>query len=198
MTELEQQLAFIIEIDKLKAVYRQTTVKEDKNRHENSAEHSWHITLTAQLLQGYAEKPINMMRVIKMLLIHDIIEIDAGDLFAFAEQKDHQQQALKEEKAAQRLFGLLPTSQSEEYKSLWLEFEEANTSDAQFAKSMDRILPLVQNMNNQGGSWAKHKISQAQVLARNNHLQTIAPKLWQYVVSQTELAVAKGWLLTAN
>lgn len=198
MTELEQQLAFIIEIDKLKAVYRQTTVKEDKNRHENSAEHSWHITLTAQLLQGYAEQPINMTRVIKMLLIHDIIEIDAGDLFAFAEQKDHQQQALKEEKAAQRLFGLLPTSQSEEYKSLWLEFEEANTSDAQFAKSMDRILPLVQNMNNQGGSWAKHKISQAQVLARNNYLQTIAPKLWQYVVSQTELAVAKGWLLTAN
>ncbi len=198
MTELEQQLAFIIEIDKLKAVYRQTTVKEDKNRHENSAEHSWHITLTAQLLQGYAEQPINMTRVIKMLLIHDIIEIDAGDLFAFAKQKDHQQQALKEEKAAQRLFGLLPTSQNEEYKSLWLEFEEANTSDAQFAKSMDRILPLVQNMNNQGGSWAKHKISQSQVLARNNHLQTIAPKLWQYVVSQTELAVAKGWLLTTN
>ncbi|MBB1271773.1 HD family hydrolase [Psychromonas sp. SR45-3] len=195
MTELEQQLAFIIEIDKLKAVYRQTTVKEDKNRHENSAEHSWHITLTAQLLQGYAEQPINMTRVIKMLLIHDIIEIDAGDLFAFAKQKDHQQQALKEEKAAQRLFGLLPTSQNEEYKSLWLEFEEANTSDAQFAKSMDRILPLVQNMNNQGGSWAKHKISQSQVLARNNHLQTIAPKLWQYVVAQTELAVTKGWLL---
>lgn len=195
MTELDQQLAFIIEIDKLKAVYRQTTVKEDKDRHENSAEHSWHITLTAQLLQGYAEQPINMTRVIKMLLIHDVIEIDAGDLFAFAETKDHEQQAIKEQKAAHRLFGLLPKAQFEEYQTLWLEFEAADTNDAQFAKSMDRILPLVQNMNNQGGSWAKHKISQSQVLARNKHLQTIAPKLWQYVVAQTELAVTKGWLL---
>jgi len=194
MTDLQQQLAFIIEIDKLKAVYRQTTVKEDNDRYENSAEHSWHITLIAQLLKDYAEQPIDITRVVKMLLIHDIIEIDAGDLFAFAETQDHQQQALKEEQAAQRLFGLLPEAQHQEYKSLWFEFEEAESNDAQFAKGMDRILPLVQNMNNQGGSWAKHKISQSQVLARNNHLQTIAPKLWQYVVSQTELAVAKGWL----
>ena len=195
MTDLEQQLSFIIEIDKLKAVYRQTTVKEDNDRHENSAEHSWHITLTAQLLQGYAEHDVDISRVVKMLLIHDIIEIDAGDLFAFAEEKDHEQQALKEQKAAKRLFGLLPTSQHDEYKSLWFEFEQANTNDAQFAKAMDRILPLVQNMNNQGGSWAKHKISQPQVLARNNYLEYIAPKLWQYVVAQTELAVSKGWLL---
>lgn len=195
MTDLEQQLAFIIEIDKLKAVYRQTTVKEDKNRHENSAEHSWHITLTAQLLQGYAEHDVDISRVVKMLLIHDIIEIDAGDLFAFAEEKDHEQQALKEQQAAKRLFGLLPISQHDEYKGLWFEFEEANTNDAQFAKAMDRILPLVQNMNNQGGSWAKHKISQPQVLARNKYLEYIAPKLWQYVVAQTELAVNKGWLL---
>jgi putative hydrolase of HD superfamily len=195
MTELEQQLAFIIEIDKLKAVYRQTTVKEDKDRHENSAEHSWHITLTAQLLQGYAEQPIDIGRVVKMLLIHDIIEIDAGDLFAFAESKDHEQQALKEQKAAQRLFGLLPPIQHEEYKQLWFEFEQAETHDAQFAKGMDRILPLVQNMNNQGGSWAKHKISQSQVLARNRYLEKMAPKLWQYVVQQTDLAVKNGWLL---
>ncbi|WP_160060732.1 HD domain-containing protein [Psychromonas sp. L1A2] len=195
MTDLEQQLAFIIEIDKLKAVYRQTTVKEDKDRYENSAEHSWHITLTAQLLQDYAEQPIDISRVVKMLLIHDIIEIDAGDLFAFAESQDHEQQALKEEKAAQRLFGLLPAAQHEYYKALWFEFEEAKTNDAQFAKGMDRILPLVQNMNNQGGSWAKHKISQSQVLTRNNYLEKMAPKLWQYVVQQTDLAVANGWLL---
>ncbi|MDN2663867.1 HD family hydrolase [Psychromonas sp. 14N.309.X.WAT.B.A12] len=194
MTDLQQQLAFIIEIDKLKAVYRQTTVKEDNDRQENSAEHSWHITLVAQLLQDYAEQPIDITRVVKMLLIHDIIEIDAGDLFAFAETKDHQQQALKEEQAAQRLFGLLPEAQHQEYKSLWFEFEQAETNDAQFAKGMDRILPLVQNMNNQGGSWAKHKISRSQVLARNSYLEKSAPKLWQYVVEQTELAVANGWL----
>ncbi|WP_025562921.1 HD domain-containing protein [Psychromonas sp. SP041] len=195
MTDLEQQLAFIIEIDKLKAVYRQTTVKEDKDRYENSAEHSWHITLTAQLLQDYAEQPIDISRVVKMLLIHDIIEIDAGDLFAFAASQDHEQQALKEEKAAQRLFGLLPAAQHEHYKTLWFEFEEAKTNDAQFAKAMDRILPLVQNMNNQGGSWAKHKISQSQVLERNKYLEYMAPKLWQYVLEQTNTAVAKGWLL---
>ncbi|WP_417696430.1 HD domain-containing protein [Psychromonas sp.] len=194
MTDLQQQLAFIIEIDKLKAVYRQTTVKEDNDRQENSAEHSWHITLVAQLLQDYAEQPIDITRVVKMLLIHDIIEIDAGDLFAFAETKDHKQQALKEEQAAQRLFGLLPEAQHQEYKSLWFEFEQAETNDAQFAKGMDRILPLVQNMNNQGGSWAKHKISRSQVLARNSYLEKSAPKLWQYVVEQTELAVANGWL----
>ena len=194
MTDLEKQLAFIIEIDKLKAVYRQTTVKEDKNRQENSAEHSWQITLSALLLQGYAEQPVDINRVVKMLLIHDIIEIDAGDLFAFAESKDHEQQALKEEKAANRLFGLLPDEQCREYKALWFEFEAAKTDDAQFAKSMDRILPLVQNMNNQGGSWAKHKISRPQVLARNSYLEYIAPKLWKYVLSQTELAVKNGWL----
>ena len=194
MTDLSQQLAFVLEIDKLKAVYRQTTVKEDKNRHENSAEHSWHIALTAQILKEYAQHPVDIERVVKMLLIHDIIEIDAGDLFAFAEQKDHAQQALKEAQAAERLFGLLPALQHQQYKALWFEFEAAETDDAKFAKSMDRILPLVQNMNNQGGSWAHHKISQPQVLARNKHLQYIAPKLWQYVVQQTDLAVENGWL----
>lgn len=194
MTDLSQQLAFVLEIDKLKAVYRQTTVKEDKNRYENSAEHSWHIALTAQILKEYAQHPVDIERVVKMLLIHDIIEIDAGDLFAFAEQKDHVQQALKEAQAAERLFGLLPALQHQQYKALWFEFEAAETDDAKFAKSMDRILPLVQNMNNQGGSWAQHKISQPQVLARNKHLEYIAPKLWQYVVQQTDLAVENGWL----
>ncbi|MEL0630426.1 HD domain-containing protein [Psychromonas aquatilis] len=194
MTDLSQQLAFVLEIDKLKAVYRQTTVKEDKDRHENSAEHSWHIALTAQILKDYAEYPIDIERVVQMLLIHDIIEIDAGDLFAFAEQQDHAQQALKEAQAAERLFGLLPPQQHEQYKALWFEFEAAESNDARFAKAMDRILPLVQNMNNNGGSWAKHKISQPQVLARNKHLEYIAPKLWQYVVQQTDLAVSNGWL----
>jgi len=197
MHDLNKQLTFIIEIDKLKAVYRQTTVKTDNNRQENSAEHSWQITLAAQILQGYAAHPIDINRVVKMLLIHDIIEIDAGDLFAFAESKDHELQAQKEEKAAQRLFGLLPAEQYAEYKTLWFEFEAAETPDAQFAKSMDRILPLVQNMNNQGGSWAKHKINKSQVLARNSYLERMAPKLWEYAVSQVDLAVSHGWLIDA-
>jgi len=195
MTDLEQQLAFILEIDKLKAIYRQTTVKEDKNRQENSAEHSWQITLAGLLLQEYAEQPIDINRVIKMLLIHDIIEIDAGDLFAFAESKDHEEQSVKEEKAAKRLFGLLPDSQHKEYQDLWFEFEAAESNDAQFAKSIDRILPLILNMQNNGSSWVKHKVAQSQVLARNNYLAFIAPKLWEYVVAQTNIAVANGWLI---
>jgi len=195
MNDLKQQVAFIIEIDKLKAVYRQTTVKSDENRYENSAEHSWQITLAAQILQGYIEHPVDMTRVVKMLLIHDIIEIDAGDLFAFAEQHDHEQQAIKEAKAAERLFGLLPITQFNEYKTLWFEFEEAETNDAQFAKAVDRILPLMINMGNEGGSWVTHKVTQQQVLARNKYMKVIAPKLWDYIVEQTDLAVSKGWLL---
>jgi putative hydrolase of HD superfamily len=195
MNDLQKQLNFIMEIDKLKAIYRQTRVLCDNNRRENSAEHSWHIALIAQLLQQYAQQPIDINRVVKMLLIHDVIEIDAGDLFAFSAEENQQIQAEKEQQAAQRLFGLLPDAQANELRTLWLEFEEALSDDAVFAKAMDRILPLFQNMNNQGGSWVEHKISKTQVLKRNDYLQSSAPLLWQYVIEQVDLAVKNEWLL---
>lgn len=197
MKALQQQLDFLLQIDQLKAIYRQTTVKVDNNRQENSAEHSWHIALVAQVLQQYAEHNIDINRVTLMLLIHDIIEIDAGDLFAFAESHHHEAQEIKELVAAERLFGLLPGEQGEKMKSLWIEFEQAKTADAQFAKAMDRILPLFQNMANEGGSWVKHSIKKEQVLARNSYLTLSAPKLWQYVCEQVDLAVKNGWLIDA-
>ncbi|WP_036824102.1 HD domain-containing protein, partial [Photobacterium sanctipauli] len=124
----------------------------------------------------------------------DIVEIDAGDMFAFAEQTDHDAQEQKELAAANRLFGLLPEQQFEAMKALWIEFEQAQTADARFAKGMDRILPLIQNMANGGGSWVKHNVSKSQVLKRNAYLEQVTPKLWDYACQQIDLAVKNGWL----
>jgi putative hydrolase of HD superfamily len=195
MTELHQQIAFVLELDKLKSVQRKTLVMADNNRQENSAEHSWHISLLAQVMQQYAAEPVDIQRVTSMLLIHDIVEIDAGDLFAFACQQDLAAQEIKEHNAAIRIFGLLPDEQGVATKALWLEFEQAQSADARFAKAMDRVLPVLQNMDNNGGSWALHGVQKQQVLARNSYLQILAPKLWDYVRQQVELAVQKGWLI---
>lgn len=195
MKDLLSQLNFIREIDELKAVYRQTHVKSDNNRNENSAEHSWHIAMMANVLKQYADEPVDISRVINMLLIHDIVEIDAGDTFAFAAQQELDGQEDKEIAAANRLFGLLPEAQFEQMKQLWLEFEQAQTSDARFAKAMDRVLPLIQNMANEGGSWVRHKVKKSQVLARNKYLDGLAPTLWAYACDQIDTAVANGWLL---
>lgn len=195
MEDLNQQLNFVLELDRLKAVYRQALVKCDDNRKENSAEHSWHISLMAHTLHQYAEEQVDISRVVQMLLIHDIVEIDAGDTFAFAEQADLEAQHEKELQAANRIFGLLPENQFQYFKQLWLEFEEAKTVDARFAKAMDRVLPLLQNMQNEGGSWARHTVRKTQVLNRNKHLNGLAPKLWDFVVAQIDIAVEKGWLL---
>lgn len=195
MKELNQQLDFIIELDRLKGIYRQTSVKSDNNRFENSAEHSWHISLTAQILQEYVHEKINITRVMSMLLIHDIVEIDAGDLFAFSVDENHAEQEKKELAAAKRIFGILPEKQFAYYQALWIEFEHAKTTDARFAKAIDRLLPLLQNMRNNGGSWAVHKVNKSQVLKRNSYLQALAPDLWLYVCNQIDSAVEKGWLI---
>ena len=130
-----------------------------------------------------------------MLLIHDIVEIDAGDLFAFENEALQSVQEEKELAAAKRLFGLLPSPQSEQMEALWIEFENAQTSDARFAKSIDRLLPLVQNMANEGGSWKVNKVRKQQVIKRNIYLKDLSPKLWDYVNVQIELACEKGWLI---
>lgn len=190
---LKQQIEFINELDKLKSVYRQTMVKSENSRQENSAEHSWHIAMMATLLSEYVSEPVNIHRVVTMLLIHDIVEIDAGDTFVFdAEQVADQEE--KEIQAANRLFGLLPESQRDHLIGLWQEFEALESHDARFAKAMDCMLPLLQNMDNNGGSWAKHVVSRAQVLKRNQYLENLAPELWNYALEQIDLAVEKGWL----
>jgi putative hydrolase of HD superfamily len=195
MNDLNKQLEFILELDNLKAVYRKTFVSVDNNRNENSAEHSWHVAMMAGILHQYTEGDVELSRVVNMLLIHDIVEIDAGDTFAFAEQAELDKQEDIELLAANRLFGLLPETQFEMTRNLWLEFERAESADAKFAKAMDRMLPLLQNMHNNGGSWSIHNVKKSQVLKRNEYLTQSAPQLWQYACGQIDLAVSKGWLV---
>jgi len=193
-SDLEHQLAFVRELDRLKAVYRQTRISADNSRRENSAEHSWHIALMSQILQEHAVEPVNIQRATQMLLIHDVVEIDAGDTFAFAAQGAQDAQAEAEVQAAERLFGLLPAAQCKTLKALWFEFEAAKTVDARYAKAMDRFLPMLQNMQSEGGSWVTFQVSKSQVLKRQAHLEHLLPVLWTFVLEQAEVAVAKGWL----
>lgn len=194
MQALAEQISFIQELDKLKAVYRKAMVKADDNRYENSAEHSWHIALMAHTFAPYANAEVDINRVTLMLLLHDIVEIDAGDTFAFAQPEDLAAQEAKELDAAKRIFGLLPQQQAEHVLSTWLEFEAAETADAQFAKAMDRMLPLIQNMQNEGGSWAENRVAKHQVIKRNQYLEKAAPALWEYALEQIEIATNNGWL----
>lgn len=194
MEHFESQLIFIRELDRLKSVYRLARVKSDDNRRENSAEHSWHLCLIAHILQDYADEPIDMNKVIRLLLVHDIVEIDAGDTFAFAPQSALDEQPEKELRAAKRLFGILPDHQGAELLNLWLEFEKRETPEARYAVAIDRVTPLFMNVANDGGSWRHHSPSRTQVLKRNEYIRIAIPRLWDYVVAQVELGVAKGWL----
>jgi putative hydrolase of HD superfamily len=191
--KLIQQIQFIEELDKLKAVLRRTQIKAAALRQENSAEHSWHIALSALSLQEHANEPIAIDRVIHMLLIHDLVEIDAGDTFAFAADKTGV--AEREWQAAQRIFGLLPEPQASIFKALWQEFEAGESADARFALGIDRLLPLVQNMQQEGGSWRAHQVTAAQVIQRHSYLKSISTPLWQYAMNEIDRAVNQGWLL---
>ena len=150
--------------------------------------------MQALALQEYAEEPVDILRVVKMLLIHDLVEIDAGDTFAFADQTELSGQHDKELKAAERLFGLLPEGQAEELKHLWLEFETLETADSRFAKAMDCFLPVIQNMDNNGGTWAKYQVTRSQILKRNQYLENMAPKLWNFLQEQIDICIRNGWL----
>lgn len=185
-------VAFLMELDKLKRVERRTRLIGN-GRHENSAEHSWHFAMAALSLQPFAPPGVNINRVIQMALLHDIVEIDVGDVLVY-DLAAREAVALKEAQAAQRLFGLLPQPQSEAFLQLWLEYEAATTPDARFAGAIDRILPVLQNLHNEGQSWRENGISLEQVLARNTHVGETLPELWQHVKSQLCLAQQKGWL----
>jgi len=192
MNRLEQQMAFILEVDQLKNVERQTLIV-DGTRRENSAEHSWHIALMALLLAEHADHPdqLNLLKVVKMLLVHDIIEIDAGDVFAYAQDDEREE---REEKAARRLFGLLPRDQAEELHKLWREFEERSTPEARYAASLDRLLPLVQNYLTGGYTWVKYHIPEEKVRRGNQVIRESSQALWQYAQSIIDQARKKGYL----
>lgn len=174
-----QQLNFLREIDRLKSVIRQSPLL-DQSRKENSAEHSWHLAMYALLLHDHAHSPVNLMRVIKMLLIHDIVEVDVGDtpIHSGASSQD---QALQEQQAAKRLFGLLPVTQGAELHDLWCEFEAASTDDAKFAKALDRVQPLLINVATNGGTWAENNVNLEMVLQRYGPIiERGSPALWAH------------------
>ena len=190
---LAQQIQFIIEIDKLKNILRQTLLT-DESRRENSAEHSWHLAMMAILLTEYAPSTdVDLLRVIKMLLIHDLVEIDAGDTFCY-DLPANQNKALREVQAANRLFGMLPEKQGIELQELWQEFETQQTTEAQFAAALDRLQPLLHNQQTRGGTWHLHGISRQQVLQRRSPVKDGGPALWQLVEQAIEDAVAAGYL----
>lgn len=192
-TRLEKQLALIMELDKLKSVLRRTRVKSAQKRLENSAEHSWHVAVMALLLEEHANEPVNITKVVKMLLLHDIVEIDVGDTFVYDAAASNDQYE-KECLAADRLFSMLPEDQASEYKRIWLEFEHAESADARFAKAIDRIIPILMNFNNQGQSWIEHGIAKQQVIDINGRIEQGSSKLWDEALNIINQSVQQGWL----
>ena len=181
---LAQQVAFLVEADKLKNILRRTLLT-DGSRRENSAEHSWHLALSALVLQEYAVEPVDLLRALKMLLAHDLVEIDAGDTFAY-DAAGNASKEQRERAAADRLFGLLPPDLGTELRGAWEEFEAHQTPEARFAHAMDRIQPFLQNVQTGGGTWRIYQLSREQVLARMDPVRTALPALWPLVVNAVE------------
>lgn len=193
MQRMEKQLALLMELDKLKSVLRRTRVKSADTRLENSAEHSWHVALMALLFAEHANEPVDISRVVKMLLLHDVVEIDAGDTFVY-DAAASEQQAEKELAAAQRLFGMLPDDQRDELSALWHEFEEAQSAEAKFAKALDRLIPMLLNFHNQGQSWREHGVTRDQALTINRKIELGSHALWEKAQEIIEQATQNGWL----
>jgi putative hydrolase of HD superfamily len=193
-SRLAQQVEFIVEIDKLKQVYRRTWLT-DKSRQENDAEHSWHLGMMAILLLEHAQQPqLDLLRVLKMVLIHDLVEIDAGDTFVY-DDAGAMDKAERENAAADRVFGLLPADQAAELRAIWEEFEARQTMEAKYAAALDRFQPMLHNYRTQGKAWQEHGITADQVIARNQHIAEGSPALWDYAQEFVADAVAKGYLL---
>jgi putative hydrolase of HD superfamily len=189
---LEKQVAFIKEIDKIKFIQRKSRLFNSERR-ENDAEHSWHLAVMAIVLAEHSDKPIDLLKVLKMVLIHDIVEIDAGDTFFYDTVKGHNNTAI-ELAAAQRIFGILPKEQAEELIAIWKEFEEAETDEAKFAKMLDRFEPLLQDATNDGGSWATFNVPYQHVYDMNKTIKNGSTTIWNYAEDLIDESVEKGFL----
>jgi putative hydrolase of HD superfamily len=187
---LARQVAFLIEADKLKTIIRRTPLV-DSSRRENSAEHSWHLILAAFVMREYICAELNLLHALEMMTVHDLVEIDAGDTFAY----DMAGQATRSERelaAADRIFGLLPPDQSSYFRDLWEEFEGQETPESRFANAVDRFQPLLQNAGSGGGSWSTHQLTREQVLQRMGPIESALPRLWPLVVEIIDSFCAPG------
>jgi putative hydrolase of HD superfamily len=190
---LARQIEFIVEVDKLKEIFRQT-INTQSRRAENDAEHSWHLCLCVIVLAEHANAPrLDVLRVLKMVIIHDLVEIDAGDTFAYDTARMTDQHA-REVIAAERIFGLLPPDQAAEFRTLWDEFETKQTPEAKFASAVDRFQPMLLNCRTQGAAWQRHGVTQDRVLARNAHITEGSAHLWEYATAMVQAAVDGGHL----
>lgn len=190
MGRLEQQLAFILEIDKVKNIFRQNYLADGK-RKENDAEHSWHIALMAILLQEYADEPVDVLKVMTMVLVHDLVEIDAGDTYAY----DTEGARTKEERelrAAERIFGLLPEDQGKYFRGLWDEFESYQSADAKYAHLLDNFQPLLLNDASDGISWREHGVRKEQIYKRNEKLPETSELIWSKMREIIQENIEKG------
>jgi putative hydrolases of HD superfamily len=198
MQRLDQQMRFVAEIGKLKAVLRQTVLAgPGLGRRENSAEHSWHLAVMAVVLAEHAPPGADIGRVIAMVLLHDLVEIDAGDLFAYASEAEQAEQEIAEHAAADRIFAILPAGQCEELRQLWAEFTERRTADAKFARALDRLQPMLENMTADGGTWRQHGITADQVLAKVELIEDGSAALGSLAAGLVAEAVATGLLAPA-
>jgi putative hydrolase of HD superfamily len=189
---LNEQFRFLLEVDKLKNVLRQN-VLSDQSRRENSAEHSWHLALIALCLEEYAEGSIDLFKVTKMLLVHDVIEIDAGDAFVHTAHEEKNQRD-KEVAAAKRIFALLPADQGAAFRALWEEFESGSSPEARFARVIDRVQPVLLHEATGAVIWRKYGTTHAQILRKLKFIETDAPKLWPRIQRVIDDAVATGAL----
>lgn len=197
MDRLEQQFEFIREIDKEKFIGRQTYLS-DGRRKENDAEHAWHMAIMTILLSEYANEEIDVLKTVTMLLIHDIVEIDAGDTYAYDEEAKKTQKE-REQKAAERIFGLLPTDQGEKFKKIWEEFEARETKEARFARTMDNLQPVMLNDATDGKAWVEHGVHLEQIMKRNQNTAEGSETLWEYAYQNFILPnVEKGRIKSEN
>lgn len=190
---LARQVEFILECDRLKEVFRQT-INTRSRRAENDAEHSWHLCLCVIVLAEHANTPqLDLLRVLKMLIVHDLVEIDAGDTFAYdvaAMAGQHERECV----AAERIFGLLPADQAREFRALWDEFEEKRTPESKFATAIDRFQPMLLNCRSQGAAWSRHGVTRDRVVARNRHIADGCAELWSYAEKMLQEIVDAGHL----
>lgn len=192
---LQRQIAFVREVDKLKTIRRQTLIT-DGTRRENDAEHSWHLGLMALVLGEYAnDAGLDLPKVLQMVLIHDLVEIDAGDTYCYDEAA-HLDKAARETAAADRIFNLLPADQAAAFRALWDEFEGGSTAEAKFANALDRLQPLLHNIFTHGRMWSRHGVVKSQVVGRNRVIAQGAADLWALARDMIDEAVERGHLAT--